>query len=201
MAALPWGSSSSSTTLAGTARVDVKIIPFDTGSSSSFMGSLLGRTPRNHFKTTDGTTTAAAGVAYQIEIRLHERLANDAIRVVCASIAGHEINEQLIMRGSAQYPLKFVGWIDNSVAANDGTQTKRIKFTVPASGEAEIRVGVFEATAAPDGGGKGKGKDGGGRAAPSEAHGDGFIGPPVSNQRFVLGQPVAIGVARVRAAA
>ena len=32
--------------------------------------------------------------------------------------------------------------------------------------------------------GKGKGRSGG-RAAPSEAHGDGFIGPPVSNERFV----------------
>jgi len=113
------------------------------------------------------------------------------MRVVRASLGGHEINEQLLLpRGGGS--ARFVGWLESA----DGT--KRLQFLCPPTpGETVcIQVAVFEATSL-GGGGKGKGEGGAGRP-PGATAGDAFAGPAVSSERFELGQPVAIGQVRLR---
>ena len=135
------------------------------------------------------------------------------MRVVRASLGGHEINEQLLLpRGGGS--ARFVGWLESA----DGT--KRLQFLCPPTpGETVCiqvppisaralpahlarafalcsQVAVFEATSL-GGGGKGKGEGGAGRP-PGATAGDAFAGPAVSSERFELGQPVAIGQVRLR---
>ena len=170
-------------------QVAVRILPFDEGSSSrSLFASFFGSTSRSFGVDDAGVISGKPGSAYQIEVQMRDSSAAQGLRVVRASIAGVEINEQLVMRKGDRGPVRFIGWLDSP----DGT--KRLKFCFPASGEVEIQVGVFEATAV-------GGKDGKSNfmRAPDAASGAGFSGPAVSMQSFTLGQPVAIGVARLRA--
>lgn len=189
---LPWGKSEAAGTPAGAGTVDVRIVPFEEPSSSRSFFSAF-RTPRRFATDASGVTTATPSAPYQIEVSIRDAdrpRDGGALLVVRASIGGVEINEQLIVRaGDGRQTVKFIGWLDSP----DGT--KRIKFTFPASGETQIQVGVFEGTSA--GSGKDKQRDGG-FAAPPVASGQGFEGPPVSMESVRLGQPVAIGVARLR---
>ena len=185
---LPWGRADTGAQLSPGTHAEVKIVPFDAGSSSRTLLSMFRPLPR--FSADEhGTTTGAPGSAYQIEITLREpRARAGAMRVVRASIGGVEINEQLVIRaGNERQTVRFVGWLDSP----DGT--KRIHFTFPTSGETEIQVGIFDATPAAPASSKADIFQ-----APQAAVGQGFQGPAVSSERFTLGQPVAIGRARLR---
>ena len=94
---------------------------------------MLGRMPR--FTTgTDGVVSGPPGAAYQIQVTLREQTPSRALRVVRASIAGVEINEQCIV-GASRHPVTFLGWLESA----DGT--KRLKFVFPeGSGEELIQV-------------------------------------------------------------
>ena len=185
--ALPWGAQNSSQGSLSSGSVEVKIVPFEQASSSRSLLSMFRPTPR--FSTVDGVTVGAPGAPYQITVAVREQNpAAGGRRVILASIDGREINEQLVLSAGDRHPLRFVGWLDSA----DGT--KRIQFCFPATGEAVVQVGVFEATAS-----GGSDKKGGMMRAPDAALGAGFQGPAVSNQAYTLGQPVAIGSARLRA--
>lgn len=186
--ALPWGSTSSSAPAQlGAARAEINVVPFETGSSSRSLFNFVRPAPR--FSIVEGAVVGAPGAAYQIEVVLMESTRpSSSLRVVRASINGTEINEQLILKGGGER-VKFVGWLDSP----DGT--KRVHFTFPASGEITIQVGIFEATAAAGG----DGKKGGATSAPAFAQGNGFRGPQVSTAQFVIGEPVAIAAAKLRA--
>ena len=107
-----------------------------------------------------------------------------------ASINGHEINEQLLLKGS-KMKSSFLGWLES----HDGT--KRVKFTFPVNPREThtVQVGVFEASPAEP---ASKAAEGAARP-PSIANGESFSGPPVSNARFLLGEPVAIAQVQLRA--
>ena len=85
---------------------------------------------------------------------------------------------------------RFVGWLE------DATGAKRIHFTFPSSGESTIQVGVFEANVAAGGSGKESATV---PLPPVSARGESFSGPLVGSTRYTLGQPVAIGMAKLRA--
>lgn len=198
--ALPWASSAlAPPSLASGARVDIKLAPFGSGgagaSASRMVAALFARPSQQPALTSDGAGewVGRPGVAYEIVVTLRESASpsRGQMRVVRASLGGHEINEQLLLpRGGGS--ARFVGWLESA----DGT--KRLQFLCPPTpGETVcIQVAVFEATSL-GGGGKGKGEGGAGRP-PGATAGDAFAGPAVSSERFELGQPVAIGQVRLR---
>ena len=85
---------------------------------------------------------------------------------------------------------RFVGWLE------DPTGAKRVQFTFPQSGDSTVQVGVFEATLVSKAGGGGKVD-----AVPPTAAGASFAGPLVGNDQYALGDPVAVGLVRLRAVA
>ena len=183
---LPWGSSSSSSapSLPGGA-VEIRINRFAAARHLPFFSA-----PSRFEADATGAVLGRPGAAYQIEVHLKESRPNSSgVRIVRASIDGREINEQLVLRGGST-SARFVGWLE------DATGAKRIQFTFPPSGDATIQVGVFEATEVGKKGGEGKVDQ-----APTSARGASFAGPLVGSAQFALGDPVAIGQARLRAAA
>ena len=190
---LPWGRPADASPGQNGA-LSIRIVPFDEGSSSrSLLSSLFRSSPRFTLEARTGVVLGQPGSAYQLEVALGPSEAaqgGEGVRVVRASIDGVEINEQLVLRHGDRQPVRFLGWLDSA----DGT--KRLQFTFPVRGEAEIRVGVFEASEAASS----DKKSGATMRAPDAAVGRGFLGPAVTDERFLLGQPVAVGVARLRAA-
>ena len=180
---LPWGSSSSSSapSLPGGA-VEVRINRFAARRLPFFSASRFDA-------DSTGTVLGPPGAAFQIEVLLRESRPSSGVHIVRASIDGREINEQLVLQGGAT-SARFVGWLE------DATGAKRIQFTF--RGDSTIQVGVFEAIEV--GGGK---TGGGGKVdqAPTSARGASFAGPLVGSAKFALGDPVAIGQARLRAVA
>ena len=124
-----------------------------------------------------------------IDINLREKQPSRGLRVVRASIDGKEINEQIILRGSSATSARFVGWLE------DPTGAKRVQFTFPPSGDMIVQVGVFEATELSKEGGSGKVDQ-----VPPTAAGASFAGPLVGDGKFAVGEPVAAGIVRLRAA-
>ena len=220
MAALPWGSGAALSGPTGGTTVSIKVLPFDRGGSSrgNFFASLLGRSETQLGTDSAGVWLAPPGSAFQVEVTVHESTPTTALRVIrgcvpdhqtsqtwqlctdidpmavarpCRSIGGQEINEQLIV-GTSRSPVRFVGWLESP----DGT--KRCKFTFPAEAGAEVlvQVAVLEATAI---GGDDKASMAASPRPPRSHAGDSFAGPKVSNARFTLGAPLALGMARLRA--
>lgn len=193
MAALPWGSGAALSGPTGGTTVSIKVLPFDRGGSSrgNFFASLLGRSETQLGTDSAGVWLAPPGSAFQVEVTVHESTPTTALRVIRGSIGGQEINEQLIF-GTSRSPVRFVGWLESP----DGT--KRCKFTFPAEAEAEVlvQVAVLEATAI---GGDDKASMAASPRPPRSHAGDSFAGPKVSNARFTLGAPLALGMARLRA--
>jgi len=192
--ALPWGQHAcSSSNAVATGDVEIALLPCGGGASASSMADrigrmLFGRAPAP-LPSLDGAIVAPAGLAYEIQVTLHERTsAQGALRIVRATIDGEEVNEQLVLRDSS-LSARFVGWLE------DGTGAKRLHFTFPANDrESFITIGVFEATEV--------GAPGKQRATPSpptSATGASFQGPTVGSARYTLGRPIAMGSARLRA--
>ena len=189
---LPWGRAANASP-GQNGGLSIRIVPFDEGSTSRSLLSLFRSAPRFAIEPETGVVLGQPGSAYQLEVTLQgdAQRGDGGVRVVRASIDGVEINEQLVLRSNDRHPLRFLGWLDSA----DGT--KRLQFTFPTRGEAEIHVGVFEASEPASADKKGSGAT---MRAPDAATGRGFLGPAVTEERFVIGQPVAIGVARLRAA-
>ena len=184
--ALPWGSASSASIPTSRDTVEVRCLPCDLGSNLRRMFS-----PRAPTFQVDaaGKFVAAPGTAYEIEVVHGGGGADSQVYVVRGSIDGHEINEQLVLRGGSK-KARFVGWLQ------DPTGAKRIRFTAPArSGETSlVQIAVFAATELQN-----PGKASVLPQAPTTAMGATFSGPTVGNARFALGEPVGLGMAQLRA--
>merc|ERR1712130_300006 len=103
--------------------VDIKIVPAATSGFSFF--------PPAPFAVVDGCFTAAPGTEFEIEATLShhgfpQRDGADRVQIVCASIAGAEINEQLVLAGAKK--ARFTGWLE------DSTGLKRLRFAFPQTG-------------------------------------------------------------------
>ena len=185
---LPWGRpTAGSVTLPGGDSLEVRLLPCDT------VRRLLSLRSQHFSEDSEGAFLAPAGTSYEIEVKLRERTPSRGatLRVVRASIDGQEINEQLILTPPSTLSARFVGWLQ------DPTGAKRLRFTFPTQGESSVQVGVFAATEA--GGASGKAAQA--PAPPPSATGASFAGPTVGSRRYVLGEPVAVGLARLKVTA
>ena len=183
--ALPWGDAGTSSPRLPEGELEISISRW--AARRSFFSS-----PSRMPVDSAGCFTAPPGAAYTIDVTLHQRFPKNAQRVVRASIDGREINEQIVLFGGSSGKAHFVGWLEDSTGA------KRIQFTFPPSGESTVTVGVFEATESGSKSGRGAGKV---HQAPQTASGASFAGPTVGDGTFVLGEPVAAGLVRLRAQA
>lgn len=189
MTSLPWARASSSGSAAGLpSTCEVRILRCDGDRVSGMLQRMFFPREAPAFELRDGCVCGSPGAAYEIEVTVRQGAASsEGTRVVRASIDGTEINEQLVLRSSGS--AKFVGWLE------DPTGRKRIHFTFPQRGEAQITVGVFLATEI----GSGKDKMSDVSQAPVTATGAGFSGPLVGGARYALGEPIAAASARLRA--
>ena len=99
--ALPWGSHSSLPVIPGGLRVDVAALAVPNASDpiASFR-RMLSRASAA-LPLVDGSYSAPPCTAYEIEVKV-DTAPTDGVYVCRGSIDGHEINEQLILRGSAR---------------------------------------------------------------------------------------------------
>ena len=191
--ALPWGRGPSGSVPGLSGEVEISLLPCGGASSSavdSFRRMLFG-SPSPKLPMVGGCIVAPAGSAYVIEVTLRERTPPraGALRVVRASIDADEVNEQLVLRSGQPSSAKFVGWLE------DDSGAKRLHFTFPVNDrESLIQISVFDATEVAS-----AGKQRAGPRPPATAMGAAFQGPPVGRARYSLGEPVACGVARLRA--
>ena len=183
--ALPWGHAGTSSPRLPEGELEISISRW--AARRSFFSS-----PSRMPVDSAGCFTAPPGAAYTIDVTLHQRFPKNAQRIVRASIDGREINEQIVLFGGSSGKAHFVGWLE------DATGAKRVQFTFPPSGESTVTVGVFEATESGSKSDRGAGKV---HQAPQTASGASFAGPTVGDGAFVLGEPVAAGLVRLRAQA
>ena len=188
--ALPWGRGSPGISLPG-GEVDVFLHASGGSSPMDSFRRFFSSSSASRFPLSDGCCYAPPGASYEIEVVLRERApSRGACRVVRATIGGTEVNEQLVLLSGTNSSARFVGWLQ------DDTGAKRIRFTAPSSDREEliIQIAVFAATECSSAKGKERAT-----SAPASAIGESFAGPLVGTKRYTIGEPVAIGSARLRA--